>query len=88
MDRYEEKLNRFISEEGIGGEQLLFEKPCHTVQQAAQAAGASENEFVKNICMVDAEGRLIVAIVKGEDRASTTKVGKALDAVPVVRIRK
>ena len=33
---------------------------------------------MKNICLIDKEGDLIVAIVKGEDRASTKKVGKAL----------
>lgn len=82
MDCYEEKLSRFLADGKIRGEQLLFEKPCHTVEQAAQAAGASPEEFVKNICMVDAEGRLIVAVVKGEDRASTTRVGKALKIDP------
>lgn len=31
---------------------------------------------MKNICLVDKEGNLIIAIVKGEDRASTKKIGK------------
>ena len=33
---------------------------------------------VKNICLVDSDGNLVVAIVKGEDRVSTTRVGKAI----------
>lgn len=33
---------------------------------------------MKNICLVDNEGKLIVAIVKGENRASTSKISRQL----------
>lgn len=33
---------------------------------------------MKNICMINSNGQLIVAIVKGEDRVSTKRVAKAL----------
>lgn len=46
--------------------------------QAAQAVGAQPEEFVKNICFVDASGRLVVAIVRGQGRASSARVGKVL----------
>jgi Cys-tRNA(Pro)/Cys-tRNA(Cys) deacylase len=49
-----------------------------SVAEAAQTVGAKPEDFVKSICMVDGEGRAIVAIVKGEDRASTSWVAKAL----------
>ena len=42
------------------------------------AVGTDPEHFVKNICMTDAQGRVIVAIVKGEERASTSRVAKAL----------
>lgn len=78
MKQYEEKLKNYISAHNIQAEQLIFTKPCHTVKEAADAAGVSPEDLVKNICMIDGEGNLIVAIVKGEDRASTSRVGKAL----------
>lgn len=78
MKQYEEKLKNYISAHNIQAEQLIFAKPCHTVKEAADAAGVSPEDLVKNICMIDGEGNLIVAIVKGEDRASTSRVGKAL----------
>ena len=78
MNAYERKLRRFMEDHRVEGEHLLFDRSCHSVAEAAEAAGAAPEDFVKSICMVDAEGSLIVAIVKGEDRASTSRVGKAL----------
>ena len=40
--------------------------------------GTDPEHFVKNICMTDVQGQVIVAIVKGEDRASTSRVAKVL----------
>lgn len=78
MNAYEEKLKRYISEHNLEVEHLVFEKSCHTVEEAAETAGARPEDFVKNICMMDEAGRLIVAIVKGENRASSKKVARAL----------
>ena len=55
-----------------------FEQSCHSVAEAAAVVGTDPEHFVKNICMTDAQDRVIVAIVKGEDRASTSRVAKAL----------
>lgn len=79
MNEYEEKLKTFMRDNDIRGEYLVFEQSCHSVEEAARAAHANIEDFVKNICMIDSEGNLIVAIVKGEDRASTKRVGKILD---------
>ncbi len=78
MDKYEEKLKKFLRGNDIQAEYLIFDQSCHSVEEAAEAAHADIRDFVKNICLVDSEGNLIVAIVKGEDRASTTLVGKVL----------
>ena len=48
------------------------------MREAAEAAGVSPEDLVKNICLIDSHDNLIVAIVKGEDRVSTSRVGKAL----------
>ena len=68
-----------MRENGIDGEHLTFSQSCHSVAEAAAAAGVTPEDFVKSICMVDGEGRLIIGIVKGEDRASTSRVSKALN---------
>ncbi|MFQ6014849.1 MAG: YbaK/EbsC family protein [Anaerolineae bacterium] len=79
---YEEKLLRFIAEHEIQAEHLSLEQSCRSVAEAARAVNAAADEFVKNICMIDAEGELIVAIVKGEDRVSRKRVGRVLGIVP------
>lgn len=79
MPTHETKFKEFIKANNIQGEHLSFNQSCHSVEEAAQATGASPQDFVKNICMIDNNGNLIVAIVKGEDRASTSRVEKALN---------
>ncbi len=73
---YEEKLRSSMREKNIPGELLVFSQSCHSVAEAAKAAGVTHADFVKNVCMVSEEGALIVAIVNGEDWASTSRVAK------------
>ena len=80
---YFEKLDSFIRENRVECQHIRFGESCHSVSEAAAAANAKEDDFVKNICMIDPSGELIVAIVKGEDRASRTRVGKVLDVQPL-----
>ena len=77
MNEFEEKMKEYMIANGIKGEHLTFEEPCHSVEAAARAANATPEDLVKNICLVDSDGRLIIAIVKGEDRVSTKRIGKA-----------
>jgi len=78
MNEYEKKLKMHIDENNVDCEHLVFQKSCHSVEEAAETAGASPEDFVKNICMSDSEGNIIVAIVKGEDRVGSKRVAKAL----------
>jgi prolyl-tRNA editing enzyme YbaK/EbsC (Cys-tRNA(Pro) deacylase) len=75
---FEEKLKEFMRNNEIAGEHLSFRQSCHSVEDAAKAANAGAEDFVKNVCMIDDEGKLIVAVVKGTDRAGTSRVAKAL----------
>ena len=79
MEEYEDKLKKFIELHEIKAEHLVFQESCHSVQDAINATGAHPDQFIKNICMISPEGRVIVAIVDGNDRASTKRVKKALD---------
>jgi len=78
-NHYSNTLNEYIKIHAIQAEHLIFNESCHSVEEAAQAANASIDDFVKNICMIDNNNRLIVAIVKGSDRASTSRVAKSLN---------
>jgi prolyl-tRNA editing enzyme YbaK/EbsC (Cys-tRNA(Pro) deacylase) len=78
MDNYEKKLNSFLKENDSDAELLIFNKSCHSVEEAAETAKVCTTDLIKSICMIDTNGDLIVAIVKGEDRASTGKVSKSL----------
>ncbi|WP_232698223.1 aminoacyl-tRNA deacylase [Brevibacillus daliensis] len=79
MDQYAQKLTNYLIDNQLTAVHLPLERSCHSVQEAAEAVQASPEDLVKNICMIDHTDRLIVVIVKGEDRASTTRVAKALD---------
>jgi prolyl-tRNA editing enzyme YbaK/EbsC (Cys-tRNA(Pro) deacylase) len=78
MEEYEKKLVRFLQENSIRADHIRFEKSCHSVHDAAEAANISIQDLVKNICMIDSKGELIVAIVKGEDKVDPLKVAHAL----------
>lgn len=79
VNNCEQKLKNWMAENKVQAKHLHFENSVHTVEEACKEANANPEDFVKNICMVDAKGNLIVAIVKGETRASTKRVGKALN---------
>ncbi len=78
MNEYEEKIKKYITDNNIQAEHLSFKQSCHSVDDAAKTVNAKPEDFVKNICLIDSEGNLIVAIVKGEDRVSTTNISKSL----------
>jgi len=75
---YHKKLKKWLDSKSVSYEHLIFEKSCHSVQDAVEASGEPIESFVKNVCMIDSNSQLIVAIVSGRDRASTTRVAKAL----------
>ena len=81
----EKKLKSFIRDHQISCEHLTFSECCHSVAEAAHAAGVTPQDFVKNVCLVDGRGSILVAIVKGEDRVDPSRVAKVL-GVKKVRI--
>jgi len=78
MNIYEQRLRAYLQEQHIQAEHLSFDQPCHSVAEAARAVNASPQELVKNICLLDSDGQLITAIVKGEDRVSVSRIAKTL----------
>jgi len=78
MDPYEEKLKRFIEDNGIRCEHFHFVQSCHSVEDAMKASGAKRDDFIKSICMLDDDGSLIVGIVMGENKVDAGEVGRIL----------
>jgi prolyl-tRNA editing enzyme YbaK/EbsC (Cys-tRNA(Pro) deacylase) len=78
MNRFEKKLKRFIETHEIQAEHLSFDRSCHSVEAAAEAASVRPEDFIKSICMLAQDGGAIVAVVKGEDRVSPSAVAKVL----------
>ena len=73
---FSEKLTCFIKVRGISAQHLHFDKPCHSVAEAAHASNTSEKDFIKSICFISENDSLIVAIVKGEDRVDKRAVAE------------
>jgi len=80
---YEQQFRSYLQKQQIQADHLSFEQSCHSVEEAAQAAQADPEDIVKSICLLDEEDRLIVAIVKGADRVSTSRVAKTLERATV-----
>ncbi|MHA2231254.1 MAG: aminoacyl-tRNA deacylase [Candidatus Hodarchaeales archaeon] len=89
MDQYAIKLKQFLEKECVPAEHILFDKSCHSVAAAAEAANSDPDDFIKSICLKleshqsqeESFGGLVVAIVKGADRASTKRVAKVMKAI-------
>lgn len=76
LEPQEEKLYRYIGANGIDAEHLIFETSCHTAAEAADSAGATLEDLVKNVCFVTETGAFLVVIVKGEDRVDAKRVAQ------------
>lgn len=79
LDPQEEKLQQYIKAESIQAEHLIFETSCHTAAEAAESAGATLEDLVKNVCLVTDTGEFVVAIVKGEDRVDPGRIAALLN---------
>lgn len=76
---YERKLLDFIRERAVDCEHVVFAQSTHSVAEAAAAAGVRPEDFIKSICLISKDGRVAVAIVKGEDRADRQAAQRLLN---------
>lgn len=78
LNPYEARLRTLIAQNGWQIEHLSFAESTHSVAEAARVVHAAPEDLVKNICLITPDDRLVVAIVKGEDRVSVANVAAAL----------
>lgn len=76
---YERQLQAYIATHGVQAEHLVFAASCHSVAEAAEAAGVTPQDFVKTICMLSKSGQVVAVIVKGEDRADRSAAQRLLN---------
>ncbi|MBY6035824.1 YbaK/EbsC family protein [Fictibacillus nanhaiensis] len=81
MNEYDTKITKEINRLGIHAQHYILNDSCHSVEEAANEMNVSPNLFVKNICMIGEKDEIIIAIVKGQDMASTSHVGKVLNTI-------
>lgn len=79
LDEQEERLRLYLKDNSIQAEHLVFETSCHTAAEAAESAGATLEDLVKNVCLITENGEFIVAIVKGEDRVDVRQITSILN---------
>jgi len=75
---YIKKISVFIEENDVDCELRVFEGSCHSVQEACLMTNATPEEFIKSVCFISKDD-LIVGIVKGNNRASSKRIGKLLE---------
>jgi prolyl-tRNA editing enzyme YbaK/EbsC (Cys-tRNA(Pro) deacylase) len=75
---YEQKLAAELERREVQSEHLVFEQSCHSVAEAALAARVTPEDFIKSIGCLTEDGRFLLAIVRGVDKVSATRVGKTL----------
>ncbi|ROR34877.1 aminoacyl-tRNA deacylase [Inmirania thermothiophila] len=77
-DEAEARLEAWMADHGVPGRMRRFAASCHTAAEAAAAAGVAVHDIVKNVCLITEDGRLVVAVARGDHRVSTRRVGRAL----------
>ena len=71
-------LQEYIEQTGLSAEILTLKGRVHSVAAASTELGLPPDRFIKTMVFTSSMGQVILAIVRGTDRASSTRVGKAL----------
>lgn len=75
---FEAKLKDAMRRLGLKAEHRHFDVSCHSVAEAAAAVGGVPEDFVKNVCFVAPDDKLVMCIVKGEDKVDKNLAAKAV----------
>ncbi len=75
-------LQKYLDDTGVKAEILDMKGRVHSVAEASNQLGLPPDSFIKTMVFVVSEEEAILAIVRGTDRASSTRIGKALGIEP------
>jgi Cys-tRNA(Pro)/Cys-tRNA(Cys) deacylase len=73
----EEKLKRFIKEQGIRAEHLRFGESLHTVQDTLRVTGFDLDNITKTMIFKGQDGRTVAAVVPAKFRVSVSALCEA-----------
>lgn len=82
MINEEEKLKKFIKDNGINAEHIKYEKSLHTVQDLLEVTGFDLELITKTMIFKNKEGNTIAAMVPAKFRVSSTRIGEVLKTEP------
>jgi len=71
-------LQKYIEQTGILAKILPMKGRVHSVAAASKELGVPPDHFIKSVVFTNKEEKLILAIVKGTDRASAKRIAKAI----------
>ncbi|MFQ5832951.1 MAG: aminoacyl-tRNA deacylase [Candidatus Thorarchaeota archaeon] len=75
-------LQEYIEQSGTVAEILTMKGRVHSVAAASEQLGVSPDHIIKTVVFRTSDQELILAIVKGEHRASSKRIAKALRIEP------
>jgi prolyl-tRNA editing enzyme YbaK/EbsC (Cys-tRNA(Pro) deacylase) len=75
-------LQEYLDRTGIIAEILDTKGRVHSVTAASRELGLPPDHIIKTLVFIGPEQELILAIVKGTNRASSKRISKALDIDP------
>ena len=74
-----DRVQQFLIEHNMDSQVVELDKSTRTAQMAAEAIGTTLGSIVKSLIFV-ADGKVVLALVAGDKRASTEKLAAALGA--------
>lgn len=72
-------LQKYLEEINADARILTMSGRVHSVMEASKELGKPPSHFIKSVVFTNPDEKLILAIVKGTDRASSKRITKALD---------
>ena len=90
---YHKRIKAFLDNTQAKYNHIIYTNKCHTVLEASKSAGEDIENFVKNICLLDEQKNLIVAILLAKNRANLKKISaivnaKKLNMVPFTEVER
>ncbi|MEX2236253.1 MAG: YbaK/EbsC family protein [Dehalococcoidia bacterium] len=85
MNAEEQRVQDALDGLGLDTRVRVFDKPTHTSQEAADAAGCELGQIAKTLAF-DVDGALVLVIIGGASRVDTSKLARCL-SVPHKRVR-
>ncbi|MGV8171866.1 MAG: aminoacyl-tRNA deacylase [Candidatus Woesearchaeota archaeon] len=79
MDTYDENIQRYISENNIVLERMIFEEDVKTAEESSKYTGARPESNVKTVLFLDKDKRVYSVIARCMDKVDVKKLQATFD---------